>query len=133
MLPPLGSGVILELGSGWGGLANSLAKQFPGCSVIGYELSPLPWAWSKFRRWTEGLINATFLRQNFYRVPFQEASLVVCYLFPAAMEKLKLKFEAELTPGTWVITHTFAVPSWTPIQVLEVNDFYHTKIYLYRL
>ena len=49
-LPPLHSGMVLELGSGWGHLACALAKQLPSCSVIGYELSPLPWAWSQIRR-----------------------------------------------------------------------------------
>jgi hypothetical protein len=132
MLPSLDSGVILELGSGWGHLACPLAKQFPGCSIIGYELSPLPWAWAQIQRSAKGLINLKFLRKNFYHVSFHEASIVVCYLFPGAMNKLRLKFESELKPGTWVVSNTFSIPSWTPIKIFEVNDLYRTKIYLYR-
>ena len=55
----------------------------------------------------QGLRNVQFFRRNFYHASFEEASMVVCYLFPGAMKKLRPKFEEELRPGTWVITDRF--------------------------
>lgn len=132
-LPPLQSGKVLELGSGWGNIAFHLAKQRPGCTVIGYELSPLPWGWSFFMHRVRGLANLQLIRRNFYEVSFEDASVVVCYLFSGAMLKLKKKFEAELRAGTTIISHTFSIPGWTPSQIIEVKDLYRTKIFIYKI
>ena len=42
-------GTILELGSGWGGLAVALARRFPAAQVVAYELSPVPWIVARIR------------------------------------------------------------------------------------
>ena len=129
-LPPLHSGKIVELGSGWGNIAFYLAKQLPGCTVIGYELSPVPWIWSSLMHRIRCLTNVQLIRRNFYEVSLEDASLVVCYLFSGAMLKLKKKFESELRSGTTIISHTFSIPGWAPSQILEVKDLYRTKIFI---
>ena len=43
-------GTIFELGSGWGNLAFALARRFPRCPVRAFELSPLPWLYSRARQ-----------------------------------------------------------------------------------
>ena len=48
------------------------------------------------------------------------------------MKRLKEKLEAELKPGTLVISNTFAIPGWAYEKMLEVDDLYRTKIYLYK-
>lgn len=132
-LPDKLEGKILELGSGWGTLAVPLAKTYKNCSVIGYEISPLPFFVSWVRVRFSGVSNLKLLRQDFFKVDMSDASLIVCYLYPGAMRKLKEKFEKELKPGTYVISNTFAIPGWQPISVHEVNDLYRTKIYVYRI
>ena len=47
------------------------------------------------------------------------------------MVRLQAKFERELKRETLVISSTFAVPAWKPRQIIEVDDLYHTKIYVY--
>ena len=44
MLPLTVDGPVYDLGSGWGGLARALARRYPRTPVIGFEVSPLPWA-----------------------------------------------------------------------------------------
>lgn len=133
VLPDKLEGTLYELGSGWGTLLFSLAEKYPQSFAVGIENSHLPfWASRtllKFRR----LPNVRLLRKDFFDVPLEEAGLVVCYLFPGAMSRLKEKFEKELRPGTWVVSNTFAVPGWTPVDVVDVRDLYRSKIYLYRM
>ena len=40
---------VIDLGSGWGTLVGVLSAALPG-PVLGYDLSPLPWAVSRLRR-----------------------------------------------------------------------------------
>jgi trans-aconitate methyltransferase len=131
-LPEDLKGNVFDLGSGWGTLAISLARQLPACQVIGYESSPVPYLFSRVLQFLLRFPNLKFNRQDILRVSLQEASLIVCYLYPAAMKKLKPKFEEELHPGTVVITNTFAVPGWNPANVLLAADIYRSKIYLYQ-
>lgn len=126
-------GTIYELGSGWGTLAIPLADQFSQCQVIGLETSPVPFliakGWQAIRRSK----NLRIVRQDFYKTPLNDASLVVCYLYPGAMKILRGKFESELKPGVTVISNTFSILGWKPEAVIEVNDIYRTKLYVYKM
>ena len=128
VLPVLEDGIIIDLGSGWGNLVFPLASKYQNCHVFGYENSPIPY-------WFSSLVNhknnLKILKANFYDVSLHDADMVVCYLFPGGMEKLKEKFEKELKPGTYVVSHTFAIPDWEPKTVVKISDLYHSKIYLY--
>jgi hypothetical protein len=133
MLPAMENIEIVELGSGWGTLAFTLARRFPTCQVIGYEISPFPYLVSKMISYGIALSNLSIKRQDFFQISLNNASLIVCYLYPEAMQRLKIKFEQELAPNTYIITHTFAVPGWTPIHFKRAQDLYQTPIYLYQM
>ncbi len=75
--------------------------------------------------------NLHFYRRNAFGAKLSEAGIVLCYLFPGAMAKLKSKFEQQLPSGATVVSNTFAVPAWKPKQVVEIGDLYRTKVYLY--
>lgn len=123
-LPVHLEGTILELGSGWGTLAFALAKRYPNTQVIGYETSLIPYLFSLLLRRQ----NLVFKRKDFFNEPLN-ATLAVCYLYPAAMQRLKQKLEKEGKIA--IITHTFAVNGWKATKIIEVNDLYKTRIYLY--
>lgn len=131
VLPPLEKGNIFEIGSGWGTLAFSLAKHFPMCSVHAYENSFFPYLFSTHCNKLKSLNNLYFHYQNFFFVSLKEADLIVCYLYPSAMKKLKKKLDNELSANCRILSHTFAIPGWKAEHIYEVNDLYHTKIYLY--
>lgn len=128
------NGTIYELGSGWGTLAIPLAKQYPQSQVIAYETSPVPYWVSRTLGYF--ILNThthlSLVRQDFFQADLNDAALIICYLYPGAMSKLKDKFEKELRSGTWIISNTFAVPGWQPFKVYTVNDLYHTKIFVYK-
>lgn len=122
LLPLEVNGAVYELGAGWGDILKELSSRYP--NVIGYELSPLPWAVSALR-------TKKSLRKDFFEADLSDAGLIVCYLYPGAMRKLKEKFENELKPGTIIISNTFQIPGWEPKQVINLRDLYRTPIYLY--
>lgn len=126
-------GKIYELGAGWGTLLFPLAKKYPESCVVGYETSPLPFVACKIRKVFGRYENVSVVRNDFFEVNLSDADCVVCYLYPKAMERLKRKFEQELRQGTIVVSHTFAVPGWQPIKVVEVDDLYKTKVYVYEV
>jgi hypothetical protein len=133
LIPTESQGVIYELGSGWGTLASGLAKRFPDCPVVAYELSPLPWLVSVLWRRLAARPNLTLRRADFFAAPLGDAAVICCYLYPGAMRRLRAKFEDELAAGALVLSHGFVVPGWTPAVVRTADDAYGTKVYLYRM
>lgn len=133
MLPEMIKGEIAELGSGWGTVLLPLARHFPRCQVTGFEISPFPYLVSKIIATVLGVSHLIILRQDFFQISLSRFSLVVCYLYPGAMKKLKIKFENELNPDSYVLSHTFAIPDWKPLNMIRSDDLYKTPIYLYQV
>lgn len=133
MVPPDIRGPIVELGSGWGTLVFALARHFPLCKIEAYEISPLPYLISKIILKLGKYPNVTISRRDFFTDTLEQAGLVVCYLYPEAMIRLKAKFERELPAGAFVLSHTFAIPGWKPIRQEFAHDIYGTPVYLYRV
>jgi hypothetical protein len=132
-LPNKLEGTVYDLGSGWGGMAFTLARRYHGCRVIGFEVSPLPWVFSRLRLLLQPTPNLFFHCRSFHKVSQEDAVLVVSYLGPRAMEKLKLKLEAELKPNALVLSIFFRVPNWQPASEHMVPDMHKTPVYLYRV
>jgi len=131
LLPELKNQEIAELGSGWGTLAFALARHFPTCHVHAYEVSPFPYLVSTIFSKCFLLRNVSIKRHDFFQVSLKNISLVVCYLYPEAMQQLKIKLEKELSPEAYILSHTFAIPGWIPVDFARASDLYKTPIYLY--
>lgn len=132
-LPARVEGTIFELGSGWGTLAFPLARRYPGFPVEAYELSPVPWAFSRLRAFLTPYPNLTIHRRNFHRASLSAAALVVCYLYPGGMDRLRPQLEAELPDGALVVSNFFAVPGWKPLRVHRADDLESNPVYVYRM
>ncbi|MFT4552764.1 MAG: hypothetical protein ACI9S8_001391 [Chlamydiales bacterium] len=131
-IPPETKGNVYELGSGWGTLAFPIAKNLPHCHLDAYENSYFPYAFSVLRKTLSPFKNLELHYQDFLDISLKDSNLIICYLYPGAMKRLKEKMEKELTKECVVISHTFAVPGWEAEKVSEVDDLYNTKIYFYR-
>lgn len=132
-LPLEPMGTVAELGSGWGSMSLALCRALPSMNVVGYENSSVPFLVSLAVRWLFGVRNLRLVKEDFHKVQLREADLVVCYLSPEAMERLQPKFAAELKPSAVVISSTFALREWTATRVVEADDLYRTRIYLYHV
>ena len=122
---------IAELGSGWGSLAIPIAKQFPAITVYAFEASFVPYWFARLRLLVSPQKNLVLMHKDFYNVPLTDFDMFVCYLYPNAMNKLRSKFEQELTKPAIIITHTFAIHGWTAVETKKVNDLHQTTIYAY--
>lgn len=124
---------IVELGAGWGNLAFSLAKRYPQSTVIAIENSFIPYLVMLARKILFPTINLIIMRKNFYKENLSSYDLIVCYLYPGAMDRLGKKFKKELTPGTSIYTHTFSLLHFEPLEKWRVQDLYKTIIYHYKM
>ena len=102
-------------------------------TVIACENSPIPYVLSVIRAKLTRCQNLILKRENFDQLNITPAELIICYLSTEIMVNLSSKFKKELRPGSFIISHTFALPEWTPEKIIYVNDFYRTPIYLYRV
>lgn len=127
------AGSIVDLGSGWGNFVIAIAKRYPHRAVIGYELSFLPWLISKIIKKSLSLKNLSLYRHDFYQADLSEASVLVCYLYPEAMNKISNKLRLEQTGVQFLISNNFALPSWQASKKIPVDDFYQSPVYLYKI
>ncbi len=134
MLPMIGKGTgpIFELGSGWGNLLIPLARQHPQRQIVGYELSFLPWLTTIVLKRLLGLHNITLHRKNFLQADLTQASVIICYLYPGAMEKIESKLKKESGNLEYLISNNFSLPSYKPAQVIYLTDLYKSPVYLYQ-
>jgi hypothetical protein len=131
LIPQDTTGLIFELGAGWGGLAFALAKHCPAAQVVGVEWSLIPFGICRLRQAVQRTKNLTFVRQDFFQMSLTSAQLLVCYLCPQAMQRLAVKAERELPPGARIVTHTFSVRGWQAEKTLRARDWYRSEIFLY--
>jgi len=124
---------IIELGAGWGGLSLALAKRYPDRAVIGLEISPLPWLVSRLRLVFQPRPNLRLRFGDFRKCELSGNGLVVCYLSANLLAELRGKLEAELPAGALVVSSTFAIPDWQPVDRVTARDLYKSPVYLYEV
>lgn len=105
---------VLDLGAGDGRFLLTAARRFQA-KTIGYEISLLPYLVGKIRLWLARGLTADMKFQDFFHVDLSGANVVVCFLTPGAMARLAPKFQAELKPGTRIVSYAFSIPGWTPV------------------
>lgn len=133
LLPEGVTGEVHELGAGWGTLAFPVAARFPHVQVIGWEASLFPYLFCRLRLLLQPRPNLRFRFADFQQAELRHAGLVLAYLWTGAMTRLGEKFAAELPPGAWVISHTFAWRGRTPEATGTASDLYRTQIFRYRI
>lgn len=125
--------LIVELGSGWGGIAMEAAYKYPQAKIIGFECSPIPLLAARIRKlFNPRLKNLTFLRRDFFKFDMHDADVVLCYLSNPHMAQLETKLDKELQNGAEIISSTFYMPHWKTKNVSTVGGMYDTKIYQYQ-
>ena len=104
---------VIDIGSGLGGLALSLARRRPDCTVSGIELAPLPWLISHLRaRLADS--RARFVRGDYESLDFGAYDVVFAYLSPAAMASLWCKAKAEMRSGSMLLSYEFLIDAAVP-------------------
>lgn len=104
---------FIDIGSGLGGLVLHLSNKHPQSEFTGIEIAPLPWFASRLRaRMTRS--RASFVRGDYSGVDFAAYDVVFAYLSPAAMQALWKKANAEMRPGSLLLSYEFDIPGAMP-------------------
>ncbi|MDF1792793.1 MAG: class I SAM-dependent methyltransferase [Thalassobaculaceae bacterium] len=130
LLPETIDGPIVDLGSGWGALAEDLADRYPENRVVGYELSPIPYWSSLLRRKLKPRPNLDYRRANFLRADLSEYRAVACYLMIGAMRPLAIKLQ-ELPDGAVVVCNAFSLTDWEADEIITLSTTGATMYYRY--
>lgn len=127
----LDKNTIIDLGSGWGTLLLYLALKNPDKKFIGYELSPIPFYFSKLLAFLFKSKNLYFYKQNFLDVKFKTDTLYIVYLFPEGMDKIEDKIKKEDIKPDLLISNTFSFKKIKDTKKVELNDILKTPVYFY--
>lgn len=112
---------VIDLGSGDGALLLEAARQ--GAIGIGLEINPFLVWYSRFRVRRAGLqYMITILHQDFRAYLLKDADVILCYLLPQTLEKLKQKLSNELKSGARIVSNDFPIQGWPAI--LERSGIY---------
>lgn len=118
---------VYDLGAGTGALIFRAARTYRA-RVIGVEIEPIRVLVLRLRRrFGANADRITIHWGDLFQLDFRSATVVTAFLWPGAMERLRPKFEKELSSGTRIVSHCHAIPGWTP----ERYDR-PTQVYLYR-
>jgi hypothetical protein len=123
--------LLVDIGCGDGRVLRRVRKKY-GVRALGYELNLLAYLQAKLL--CLGLQSVEVKWRNFWTADLSEADVVFCYLFPDVMRDLAAKLNANLKPGTVVVSCNFHLPGFIPEQVLRPgNSLHNDPIYVYRL
>lgn len=124
------TGKIAELGCGWGGITTSLAKQYPKAEIHGYEISYIPYLFTKIRCLRFGK-RVKIYNKDIFKQDMSQYNGIFLYLSPKLISKLKPHIE-KCAKDTIVVSNGFVIPDWNPIKKLETNIGVHIPIFCYK-
>jgi ribosomal protein L11 methylase PrmA len=113
---------VYDLGSGDGRLVIAAVRDFGARAAIGVEIDPALVARSREYARRAGVADrVTFLQQDFFRADVAPASVVTLYLTREMNIRLAPKLQAELRPGTRVVSFDFDMGDWEPGATIRVE------------
>jgi ribosomal protein L11 methylase PrmA len=119
LCPVTASDIVYDLGSGDGRLLLSAAEK-GALKCVGIDIDPDMVKISNETAKSKHLSDRiTFIEADINSVDLSQASIIFCYIHPAASEALKPKFEGELKPGTKIVMESFPVMGWKPEKVID--------------
>ena len=120
--------LVYDLGAGTGALVFPAAVRYHA-RVVAVEVEPFRLLILHLRRALSPARDRISIRRaNLFTVDLTDAQVVVAFLWPAAMQRLRPKLERELPPGSRVVSYWHPIPDWDP----ERFDR-DTQVYLYRI
>jgi SAM-dependent methyltransferase len=124
---------VYDLGSGDGRLVIAAVRDFRARAAIGIEIDPDLVARSREYARRAGVGDrVTFLEQDLFRADLAPASVVTLYLTREVNLRLRPKLQADLRPGTRVVSFNFDMGDWEPRAMIRVDvNGRTTPVYLW--
>ena len=115
------SDVVYDLGSGDGRIPITAARTY-GARGVGIDIDPQRVKEAMENLKTAGVADKVrFLNQDLFTTGISEATVVSLYLLPSLNLKVLPKLNAELKPGTRVVSHAFDMGDIKPQQTENVE------------
>lgn len=130
--------VVYDLGCGEGRVLFYLSRKVPHATYIGIENSPFPLLLARVRAWWHRRTTHTqiqIINQDFFKHDLSNATHIFTYLYPNVMDDLLSKFDAELTPGTRLVSVSFKFTTKQPIAEFDLQRSKYKlarKLYVYQ-
>lgn len=119
--------VIYDLGSGNGKVAFTLEK-LTGAQTVGFEA--MLWThWYALLKKLFTRSQARFVRGNFFRYNWGEATVIYCYLYPPLMRRVGEKVKQDCKQGTRVIVRDFPIPNLPQVDYFKTYGNHEVFIY----
>lgn len=102
---------VADLGSGDGRIVIAAAKA--GAIAEGWEISPYLCVISWWKIWREGLQGRAKIHlASYWHDRFHDFNVITLFLIDTQMGNMERKLQAELRPGSRVVSYAFRFPSW---------------------
>ena len=118
-----------DLGAGIASTIAPLGRMFPTIQFTGIENALASWSIGRLR--TSRLQNVDWQLNDFWGIQLSEFDVVYAFLSPAPMVALWKKAQAEMRPGSLLISNTFAIPDVDCSEEICVGDPRDTRLYCY--
>jgi SAM-dependent methyltransferase len=104
---------LIDLGCGDGRIALAAARR--GARALGVDIDPVRIQEASAAARFAGMESrVVFRRQDLFRTPIYEASVVTLYLLPRINLELRPRLLTELRPGSRIVSHAFHMGDWRP-------------------
>ena len=132
LLPRRRSFTFVDLGCGFGGMLERLARDCPAGRYCGIELAPLPFVFAWLRIVLRG--GACHVSWgDFLELDLGDYDVVYAYLSPAAMPGLWDKASREMRPGSLLVSNSFHIPGVSPTGTIVLGAANDAKLLLWRM
>jgi SAM-dependent methyltransferase len=126
------SDVVYDLGCGDGRIVIAAAKNY-GARGVGIDINPERIKEAKENAKKAGVEHLVRFEENdLFTADFKEATVVTLFLLSNVNLKLRPKLQAELRPGTRIVSNTFDMGDWKPEKEATVGDSGDEDTYLSR-
>lgn len=126
--------LVVDLGSGAGGLCFKLSKKLPKATIIGVEIAWPVWLVAKIRQLIRGNRNVQFKNDDLWHYNISKADVIITYLASHLMAQIDAKLSAEAKEGALVISNTFPLPkNREPIVRIPIEASVSKELWVYRI
>jgi SAM-dependent methyltransferase len=114
--------VVYDLGCGDGRIVIQAAKTY-GAKGVGIDINPERIAEAKANAKREGVEHLVRFEENdLFKADIKDATVVTLFLLSSVNLKLRPRLQAELKPGTRLVSNTFDMGDWKPEKEVQVGD-----------
>ena len=112
---------VVDLGSGDGRIVITAAKQYKA-NGFGVDIDARLVALSNKNAKAAGVADqARFFERDMFKTDIGKASVLMLYVLPDFMDKLRSKVLTELRPGARVVAHDYYMDKWHPDRMITLT------------